>query len=261
MREVAVRSYSRQGKRRHSGFSGVRVAEANSKTQQSTQQPRKFPYATEFLVGTGLTVVIFSVAFACLRFYAFDELENLGAFVGGFGQLVAIVWIIITFRSQFADLSLQRRELEQQRKALEENAAYTHQGLSIELYKFQKRQLDRLTRSTLVCLSLEPNPLQDLDTVYFHGHDDAYIQCINQSDEIQTAIGKRLTEGDRLVLSYLEDYGERFRLLREALHRIDGTGEIHRALISESPAQEMHYFAKTAIQLYVERLSFDDADD
>jgi hypothetical protein len=214
-----------------------------------------------FWTAAVITLILLSGAAWMLHRYTLAELEPIGAFITGIGQMIALVWIIVTFRSQLRDIALQRQELAQQRTAQQDVALYTQQGLSLELYKYEKRRLDVIAKSLLTCGGLTVDALADLSAMYANGNDDAYLECLSRSDELQRKIRDQLRTGNQLIYSYLKDYDSIYRTSVKRLGDLDSAGYIRNALISESCVQEVAIIGRAMLEMYAESDGIDDGDN
>ena len=211
--------------------------------------------ATNNVIGTILTILAIAVCIGLSPFLWKESLEPVGAYITGFGQIIAVIWLILTFKAQSEDVSLQRAELRLQRKALQDTAINMQQSLAIEIYSYQKRHIDVLAKGILRASIPDVEIFEAISGLYTSGHHDAFLEMLCTSEEAQLAIHNKLMSGERLTYIQIQEFVERYDEMALAISRVDKYLLLKPALLSESPAQEFRNLANSMLNSYHELAS------
>jgi hypothetical protein len=137
------------------------------------------------------------------------------------------------------DLREQRLELTLQRRALENTSLYTEQQIVLEVYKFYKLQLDRISRILVEHLG-DKAIITKLADDLSRGNPDAFTQFLVENDDVQSTLMTAIATRDPVVSTYVIHYIDRYHQMSRSLTSTDRSGTLRQAIVSESPISSLY---------------------
>lgn len=197
-----------------------------------------------FIVAISLTGCVLSGGYM-IYFYlskqqeppnGFDSIEKLGSYLSGIFGLISVVWICATFLAQMRQLSLQRQELQLQRRASQSAAISFRSQIVISLHDRAIEAMSETVRSlVLLIVKDEQDLLQNLHETYNSGDRYAYIHFAIDLKIFNKCLVRDVQEGITPVLYLINLYCQEADQLATLINREQVPEDIAQYLYKANP--------------------------
>jgi hypothetical protein len=184
------------------------------------------------------TVLVIGVAIA-LWFYIgasrLDDLDHIGAFIGGMANVAVIFWLAGTLLVQGRELALQRHELAMQRRVWQRTNRQLHHQVYLSLQNHLLDNLSYVIRALILVLNQGAliSALYGVsDTRAQHGQ--YYLELLLENEKLQEVVRKSIKEHDHVVIHYVQNYMKLSDRLRTLLESPEFPAEFRYILFDET---------------------------